>query len=764
MLTSFDCCNFIVFEYSLDGVDAAEMVQKEKLARQLATRLASIERPSDCPLFEHFLVFGQSNKKTDTVKPTCIFNYPPEKPLTLQALEQFVFPTGFPADRDVSRAATSVLEYHAKNPQNAFVLLLTTSIKEVFYAICVIDDFLKPYPTFAETSLSSGANASQVGSTSGHVPSSSTGGAVQHGGSASTSTKEGNVNKLTWSTRCYCLITRYPMFDLMFDVLLHLLDVEEKSLTLPASHRNGELNQVNRILKHLWSTLPPLPGSSINLGIPRIPNYTRPVRHEDEYLISSHCVPTLFWCLDKDLILTLVSAALLERKIVFAASNLRILSNSILSFIALLKPFVLQCVFIPVLPDELLQIAEAPVPFIAGLANPKLIKQAREANPELIVVDLGAKKVYIPAENSVPPLPNVRNLAHAIDPYVQKLKKSYDKYVPPYKATKLQKDLTTELLRLLEQYITPYFEAFRRHCITSLTDNVTIFVKETYLMEETDNTSIDFFLPFLETQIFAYWCDLKLKEIDNQRQSRYARRGASVTGSSGSMSTFNSNSSITSSADSIQDFQALRQNNEKPRVYYDDLDVPSSSGGALGSAQSLPNASAPLSASSSLNSIHSLSTAQGIPRPLSSNDLASMDFDETASHLLELQVNPPRGLGSPSVSHRSRSASLTTATSSSFNSATQSASTGNDAFVASLQFDFSSLEPTNVGNDSNKWKAAVPANKNDDIDTFDPFAPLSSSTSIPTATSSLKLPLLSSSDTKVTPRPKSANLSAIKED
>lgn len=143
------------------------MVQKEKLSRQLATRLASIERPPDAPLFEHLLVFGQPLRlasvkaapspsggvqaqwEISSLKPACIFTYPPDKPSTLQALEQFVFPSGFPVDKDLSRVASSVLDYHTKNPQNQFVLLLTTSLKEVFYAVCVIDEYLKPFPTFA---------------------------------------------------------------------------------------------------------------------------------------------------------------------------------------------------------------------------------------------------------------------------------------------------------------------------------------------------------------------------------------------------------------------------------------------------------------------------------------------------------------------------------------------------------------------------------------------------------------------------------------
>lgn len=542
------------------------MVHKEKVARQLATRLASIARPPDCPLFEHYLVFGQSNVVLASAKPSLIYQWPLEKPLPIQALEQFVFPTGMPADRDMSRIASSVLDYHEKHPQNSFALLLTTSIKEVFYAICVVDEYLKPWPTF--------------------IP----------------PTDLPTTSKLAWSTRCHCLITRYPLFDLMFDVLLHILDVEEKSLTLPPAHRSGELNQITRILQHLWSIRPPLPGATISLGIPRIPSYKRPLRYEDETLITQHCVPTLFWALDKDSILGLVAAALLECKLLFVSPNLRILSNCILSFVALLKPFVLQCVFIPILPDDLLDIAEAPVPFIAGLANPKLIKAAREANPELIIVDLTARKIHCPDDVVVPPIPNSKNLSHAIDQYVVPLKKSFDKYLPPYKATKTQKDLVTELLRLLEQYITPYFEAFRRHCVTSLTDNVTVFLKETWLLEETDPVSLEFFQPFLETQIFSHWCDQKLTEIDQQRQ---ARQPSSVK---------------------------LTTSTPKPQP------------------------------------TNSLGVSGQLPRPSSSDDLAAL----ANSAPLDLSEHFE-------AATRNRSYSV-------------ASSSSNDAFVASLQFDFASLD------------------------------------------------------------------------
>ena len=37
----------------------------------------------------------------------------------------------------------SVVVYQSKNPQNSFVHMLTSEVRGILYAICVIDDYLK---------------------------------------------------------------------------------------------------------------------------------------------------------------------------------------------------------------------------------------------------------------------------------------------------------------------------------------------------------------------------------------------------------------------------------------------------------------------------------------------------------------------------------------------------------------------------------------------------------------------------------------------
>lgn len=63
------------------------------------------------------------------------------------------------------------------------------------------------------------------------------------------------------------------------------------------------------------------------------------------------------------------SAALLERQMVVFCPNIGILSAVVLSLIPLMRPFAWQSLLLPILPvqDKMLDILEAPVPFILGV-------------------------------------------------------------------------------------------------------------------------------------------------------------------------------------------------------------------------------------------------------------------------------------------------------------------------------------------------------------------------------------------------------------
>ena len=63
------------------------------------------------------------------------------------------------------------------------------------------------------------------------------------------------------------------------------------------------------------------------------------------------------------------TGTLLERQLVVFCPNIGVLSTSVLSLVPLLRPFAWQSLLLPVLPalDKMLDLLEAPVPFILGI-------------------------------------------------------------------------------------------------------------------------------------------------------------------------------------------------------------------------------------------------------------------------------------------------------------------------------------------------------------------------------------------------------------
>lgn len=69
------------------------------------------------------------------------------------------------------------------------------------------------------------------------------------------------------------------------------------------------------------------------------------------------------------LLLMCLVAVLLEQQMVLFCPNIGLLSTSVLALVPLIRPFAWQSLLLPILPalDNMLDLLEAPVPFIAGV-------------------------------------------------------------------------------------------------------------------------------------------------------------------------------------------------------------------------------------------------------------------------------------------------------------------------------------------------------------------------------------------------------------
>ena len=279
---------------------------------------------------------------------------------------------------------------------------------------------------------------------------------------------------------CYCLITRCPFVELHFAFLFQVLDYErllhiqrhgvmtgqgdpDPRLADPAGVIEGALDAY---CKAGWD-LPPV-GEPYRIPLP-LP--TRPPGgaelqdqrgrpHKDLYvwrwsmlLIAHH--------LSLRNVLHLLSFVLLERQIVVQSENLGLLSATVFAAVGLIQPLKWECLLVPVLPDSMQQVMEAPVPFLVGLQRSQRRKgSARAGHTSHGVVNLYVDFDQITApEEAVGRLPQWERLYDHLAPLYEALQ-AVSEGSPPiaYGVTEEQATLLEELSRVLRDYVSFYTE------------------------------------------------------------------------------------------------------------------------------------------------------------------------------------------------------------------------------------------------------------------------------------------------------------------
>nr|XP_057940049.1 DENN domain-containing protein 2C isoform X2 [Doryrhamphus excisus] len=101
---------------------------------------------------------------------------------------------------------------------------------------------------------------------------------------------------------------------------------------------------------------------------------------------------SLLGCLSVGRLLQVFASLLLERRVIFVADKLSVLSLCGHAVLALLYPFTWQHTFVPVLPATMLDISCSPTPFLIGVLSPCLPQVLELPIEEVLIVDLCADK------------------------------------------------------------------------------------------------------------------------------------------------------------------------------------------------------------------------------------------------------------------------------------------------------------------------------------------------------------------------------------
>lgn len=94
------------------------------------------------------------------------------------------------------------------------------------------------------------------------------------------------------------------------------------------------------------------------------------IRRPNDLRLESTELSDLYKALGPDLLITVFSSLLLERKVILFTENISILSSCVLGLQTLLYPFQWQHALITILPQSLTEICQAPIPVLAGMLEP----------------------------------------------------------------------------------------------------------------------------------------------------------------------------------------------------------------------------------------------------------------------------------------------------------------------------------------------------------------------------------------------------------
>ncbi|KAM6976935.1 DENN domain-containing protein 2C [Aplochiton taeniatus] len=184
----------------------------------------------------------------------------------------------------------------------------------------------------------------------------------------------------------HCIVSRLGCFNLFAKILE---EVERRRELSPAL--------VSPFMRSVMEAPFPAPGRTISVKsfLPGSGNEVltlcRPVDSRLEHVDFE----SLLQCLSVSRLLQVFASLLLERRVIFIADKLSVLSRCGHAVLALLYPFTWQHTFVPVLPLSMLDISCSPTPFLMGALAPCLPQLLELPIEEVLIVDLCADKFVV---------------------------------------------------------------------------------------------------------------------------------------------------------------------------------------------------------------------------------------------------------------------------------------------------------------------------------------------------------------------------------
>ncbi|KAK7895823.1 hypothetical protein WMY93_021148 [Mugilogobius chulae] len=192
---------------------------------------------------------------------------------------------------------------------------------------------------------------------------------------------------------CYCILSYLPWFEVFYKLLNIIADYTIK----------GQESPLQELLVSLHTLPIPESGVPVHLGMHSF--FTVPDIRELPSIPENRNLTEYFVAVDVNNMLHLYASMLYERRILICCSKLSTLTACVHGSAAMLYPMHWQHVYIPVLPQHLLDYCCAPMPYLIGVHSSLMEKVRGMSLDDVVVLNVDTNTLETPYED-LQSLPN----------------------------------------------------------------------------------------------------------------------------------------------------------------------------------------------------------------------------------------------------------------------------------------------------------------------------------------------------------------------
>ncbi|XP_076836915.1 DENN domain-containing protein 1A isoform X6 [Brachyhypopomus gauderio] len=192
---------------------------------------------------------------------------------------------------------------------------------------------------------------------------------------------------------CYCILSYLPWFEVFYKLLNVLADYTIK----------GQDGRWRELLESLHALPIPDPGVPVHLSVHAY--FSVPDLRELPSIPENRNLTEYFVAVDVNNMLHLYASMLYERRVLISSSKLSTLTACVHGTAAMLYPMYWQHVYIPVLPQHLIDYCCAPMPYLIGIHSSLMEKVQGMALDDVVILNVDTNTLETPFDD-LQSLPN----------------------------------------------------------------------------------------------------------------------------------------------------------------------------------------------------------------------------------------------------------------------------------------------------------------------------------------------------------------------